>query len=223
MKHLLRIISVALAVVAISCQKEPEIVKVTGVTLNSTSLTLTEGEFQTLSTTVSPQDAANKKVIWSTSNASVADVDNGGKVTALAAGTATITVTTDDGGKTATCAVTVKAKVYPVESVSLDKTAVELTEGETATLTATIKPDNASDKTVTWSSAQVSVATVTDGVITAVAPGEATITVTTNDGGKTATCAVTVNAVLPPGALSGEFSVSDTRKVHFSQGNLWYD
>lgn len=225
MERFSRILCIILTVLAISCQKEkePEIVKVTGVTLNSTSLTLTEGESQTLSATVSPQDAANKKVIWSTSNASVASVDNGGKVTASAAGSATITVTTDDGGKTATCKVTVNAKVYPVESVSLDKTSVELTEGETATLTATVKPENASDKTVSWSSSQESVATVTDGVITAVSTGEATITVTTNDGGKTATCKVTVKAPLPSGALPGEFSVSDTKKVHFSQGNLWYD
>ena len=192
--RLAKILFAILTVLATSCQKEkePEIIKVADVTLDITSLSLIEGESQTLSATVSPQEAANKKVIWSTSNASVAGVDNGGKVTAVTVGSATITVKTDDGGKTATCAVTVNAKVYPVESVSLDKTAVELTEGETATLTATVKPENASDKTVSWSSSQESVATVTDGVITAVAPGEATITVTTNDGGKTATCKVTV-------------------------------
>lgn len=223
--RLAKILFAILTVLATSCQKEkePEIIKVTDVTLDITSLSLIEGESQTLSATVSPQEAANKKVIWSTSNASVAGVDNGGKVTAVTVGSATITVKTDDGGKTATCAVTVNAKVYPVESVSLDKSSVELTEGETATLTAAVTPDNATDKTVFWSSSLESVATVTDGVITAVSAGEAAITVTTNDGGKTATCKVTVKASLPPGALPGEFSVSDTKKVHFSQGNLWYD
>ncbi|MCQ2182378.1 MAG: Ig-like domain-containing protein [Bacteroidales bacterium] len=223
MKRFSRILCIILTVLAISCQKEkePEIVKVTGVTLNSTSLTLTEGESQTLSATVSPQDAANKKVIWSTSNASVASVDNGGKVTASAAGSATITVTTDDGGKTATCVVTVKAAVVPVTGVTLEPSTLEITVGDAdVKLTATVAPDNATDKTVSWSSDKTDVATVdTEGSVHAVAPGTATITVTTTDGGKTATCKVTVLANID-GALSGLFSVSNTRKVRFSQGNL---
>ena len=115
-------------------------------------------------------------------------------MTALKAGTATITVTTEDGGKTATCQVTVNARIYNVESVSLDKTNITLTEGDSETLTATVYPDNATNKNVSWKSSNTSVATVNNGVVTAIKAGTATITVTTKDGGKTATCQVTVKA-----------------------------
>ena len=92
----------------------------------------------------------------------------------------------------ATCEVTVKAKVYPVEGVSLDRTSVELTEGDEITLNATVKPDNATNKRVTWSSSDESVAKVSDGKVVALAPGNAIITVNTKDGRKTATCEVVV-------------------------------
>ena len=108
-----------------------------------------------------------------------------------------------------------------MESVSLDKTEIELTEGDEEQLTATIAPENASNKNVSWSSSDEEVGTVSSGgKVTAVKAGTATITVTTEDGGKTATCAVTVKSGLPEGALPGEFSVSATKKVHFSKGNL---
>ena len=96
---------------AISCEEPlPESVPVTAVTLNSASMELLEGESQTLTAVVSPSNADNQKVIWMSSNSSVASVAEG-KVTALKPGKATITVKTDDGGKTATCEVTVNAKV----------------------------------------------------------------------------------------------------------------
>jgi uncharacterized protein YjdB len=116
-------------------------------------------------------------------------------VTGVKAGSATITVKTNDGGKTATCAVTVEAKAVAVESVSLDKSELTLIVGEDATLTATVKPDGATDKSVSWASDKEAVATVDEGgKVSAKAEGEATITVTTKDGGKTATCKVTVKA-----------------------------
>ena len=171
-------------------------VNVTGVTLDKTTLELTEGESQTLKATVAPENATDKSVTWSSSATNIATVDANGKVTAVAAGTATITVKTNDGGKTATCAVTVKAKIVSVAGVSLDKTTLELTEGESQTLKATVAPENATDKSVTWSSSATNIATVdANGKVTAVAAGTATITVKTNDGGKTATCALTVNAI----------------------------
>ena len=183
---------------AISCEEPlPESVPVTAVTLNSASMELLEGESQTLTAVVSPSNADNQKVIWMSSNSSVASVAEG-KVTALKPGKATITVKTDDGGKTATCEVTVNAKVYPVESVSLDLTSAELTEGNEITLTATVKPDNATNKGVSWSSSDPTVASVSEGKVTALKPGKATITVKTDDGGKTATCEVTVNAKVYP-------------------------
>ena len=190
-------IILCLCIVLIGCTKEIVPITVTGVTLSPTSITLVEGESQDLTATITPSNAENQKVRWSSSDASVAIVTDG-KVTALKAGNATITVTTEDGGKTATCAVKVDAKVYPVTSVSLDKTTCELTEGDELTLTATIAPDNATNKNVTWSTSDASVATVADGKVTALKAGTTTITVTTEDGSKTATCAVTVKAKVYP-------------------------
>ena len=181
----------------IGCTEEPAPIAVASVTLDSSSMTLVEGESQKLTATVSPSNAENKEVIWTSSNSSVASVKDG-LVTAIKVGEATITVKTDDGGKTAACKVTVNAKVYPVESVSLDRTSVELTEGDEITLNATVKPDNATNKNVTWSSSDESVIKVIDGKVTALIPGSAVITVKTEDGSKTATCEVTVKAKVYP-------------------------
>ena len=104
----------------------------------------------------------------------------------------------------------------PVTGVSLDKSTLTLTEGDSETLTATVAPANATDKTITWSTSNSSVATVSDGKVTAVAEGSATITVTTTDGGKTATCDVTVNpkpkytVTLNAGSGTCEASVTET-------------
>ena len=174
-------------------------VNVTEVTLDKTELTLTEGETETLTATVKPDNADNKKVTWSSDKTEIATVDGAGKVTAVKAGEAVVTVTTEDGGKTATCKVTVKAKVIGVTEVTLDKTELTLTEGETETLTATVKPDNADNRKVTWSSDKTEIATVDGaGKVTAVKAGEAVVTVTTEAGGKTATCKVTVKAKAVP-------------------------
>ena len=174
---------------AVSCEKEPQPVNVTGVTVSPTSLSLVEGESGDLTATVSPSNADNASVTWDSSDKSVATVSNG-KVTAVKAGSANITVKTVDGGFTASCAVTVAAKVIDVSSVSLSKTELTLTEGDSETITATVKPDDATDKTVTWSSSDTAVATVDGGKIAAVKEGTATITA--KAGEKTATCTVTV-------------------------------
>ena len=187
----------AIALLLAGCGQEKEPVAVTGVTLSQTSLTMTEGDTQTLSATVQPSNADNRFVSWSSSNASVASVQDG-LVTAHQAGSATITVKTADGGKTATCSVTVTAKVVAVAGVSLDKTSLELTEGDEATLTAIVTPDNASNKNVTWTSSNPEVATVENGKVTAIKVGTTTITVKTEDGGKTATCEVTVREMVYP-------------------------
>ena len=191
MRKLLPLSLILLAILA--CQKEPGTVNVTNITLSSESISLVEGDNETLTATVSPSNATNKKVIWTSTDGSIASVDNG-KVTALKPGKTTIKATSDDGGKTATCQVTVNAKVYKVESVSLDRTSITLTEGDSQTLTATVSPSNATNKNVSWKSSNTSVATVSNGKVSALKAGTATITVTTEDGGKTATCQVTVNA-----------------------------
>jgi uncharacterized protein YjdB len=169
-------------------------VAVTGVTLSPTTATLNIGGTQQLTTSILPSNATNKTVTYSSSNTAVATVNTTGIITAVAAGTATITATTQDGAKTAACAVTVNTPTVAVTSVSLSPTTVTMTIGGTQQLTATVLPSNATNKTVTYNSSNTSIATVnTSGLITAVASGSATIMVTTQDGSKTATCAVTVN------------------------------
>ena len=185
-------------------------VPVESVSLDKTTLGLTEGETARLTATVEPSNATNKSVTWSSDNESVATVTNG-VVTAVGAGTATITVTTVDQSKTATCEVTVTAATVPVTGVTLNKTSTSLYVGDTETLTATAEPSDATNKNVTWSSDDTSVATVdASGLVTAVAPGTAVITVTTADGGKTATCTVTVSRYSSGGgSSSSSTSLSD--------------
>ena len=170
-------------------------VYVTGVKLNKTSVNPTVGDTVQLTATVSPSDATNKTVYWSSSNPSVATVDGAGKVTAKGAGTAKITVKTDDGSKTATCTITVKNKPVNVTGVKLNKTSVNATAGDAVQLTATVNPENATNKGVTWSSSNTVVATVdSNGKVVAKKAGTAKITVKTKDGGKTSACTVTVEA-----------------------------
>lgn len=172
----------------------PAPVKVTSVRLNKTSATLTaKGQTAALTAFVTPSNATNKTVTWKSSNTGVATVTSTGKVTAVANGTATITATAADGsGKSATCKITVNIPVS-VTGVSLNRTSATLTtKGQTVSLTATVAPSNATNKSVTWSSSNTSVATVSNGLVTAVGNGTATITVTTADGAKKATCTVTV-------------------------------
>lgn len=170
-------------------------IAVESVSLSSMELTLTEGENASLVFTINPSNASIKDVTWESSSTSVATVSQSGRVDAVSEGTTLITVTTEDGNKTASCAVTVKAKVIPVTGISLNKTTLSMNEGDVQVLTATVSPSNATDKSVTWSSSNTSVATVSSsGVVTAKIAGSATIMVTTNDGGKTATCSVTVKS-----------------------------
>ena len=186
-------------------------VPVTGVSLNTSTLNLIEGGTDTLTATVEPNNATNRNVTWSSDNPSVATVNNG-VVSAVSEGTATITVTTADGGKTATCAVTVTAAPVPVSGVKLNKSETALTVGDTETLTATVAPANATNQNVTWASSDPSVATVdAAGKVTAVAPGTATITATTVDGGFTATCTVTVRPYIPPANPNYKITVEATQ------------
>lgn len=167
-------------------------IPVASVELSQTEITLEVDGTATLTATVSPDNATNKTVIWESDKTNIATVDNTGKVTAIAQGTAKITATAD--GKSADCSVTVTAKPVPVTGITLDQTEITLEIDETETLTATLTPDNATDKTVTWTVAPSGVVSVENGVITALKDGTATITATAN--GKSANCTVTVNAPL---------------------------
>lgn len=161
-------------------------VPISAIKLNKTSATLLQGESLNLIATVSPGDATDKTVRWSSSNNSIATVSNG-VVTAVSKGTTTITAKA--GSKTATCTITVTE--IPVSSITLNKTSATLVKGETLALSATVNPSNATDKTITWSSSNNKVATVNyNGVVTAVSKGS--VTITAEAGGKTATCSITV-------------------------------
>ena len=183
-------------------------VPVTGITVSPATLSLTTGQTGQVNATITPANATNKSISWSSSNTSVATVSITGLVTSVSPGTANITVTSSDGGFTSTCAVTVTAPVVPVTGVSVSPATLSLEKGKTGTLTATVAPANATNKNVSWSSSNSAVATVnTTGVVTAVGGGLATITVTTADGNKTATSSITVTVpvsgvTLSPATLS---------------------
>ena len=191
------------------------IYKVTKVELNKTSLTLDVGNSDTLIAAITPDNATDKSVTWESSAPGVATVDTSGKVTAVAPGTATITVTTTDGGFTDTCQVTVTAATVPVSGVTLSQNQASLYYNRTPntlTLTATVAPANATNQNVTWASSDPSVATVdAAGKVTAVAPGTATITATTVDGGFTAICTVTVRPDIPPANPNYRITVEATQ------------
>ena len=175
----------------------PVVVPVTGIELDKETAEIQVGAAEILNATITPENATNKEVTWVSSNEEVATVVRG-VVFAKAPGEATITAISVDGEFKDTCVVTVVEAppvVVSVTGVTLDKETAELKEGESLTLTATVAPENATNKNVTWSSSDEAVATVDEtGKVTAVKAGSATITVTTEDGQKTDTCVVTVKA-----------------------------
>lgn len=185
----------------------PITVPVTGVEITEKNVTLDKGNTASIVATVKPENASNKNVTWSSSDENVAKVVNG-VVTGIGEGTAIITVTTDDGGKTDTCTVTVndnkQVEEIPVTGVKFDINLAEgvslvVNKGTTYTVEATVLPENATNKNITWSSSDENIIKIANGVITAIEEGTATITVTTVDGNKTASITVKVvsNEVVP--------------------------
>ena len=176
-------------------QQTPSTVAVTSVTVAPGTLALEVGGTGNLTATVAPENATDKAVTWASSNSAVATVANG-VVTAVSAGTAEITATA--GGKSGKCVVTVTnpaPATVEVTSVTVAPATLALEVGGSGNLTATVAPDNATNKTVTWTTSNAAVATVNNGAVTAVAKGSATITATA--GGKSGTCAVTVSEPAP--------------------------
>ena len=168
----------------------PKEIPATAITLSDTTLNLQKGNTATLTATVTPENSTDA-VEWSSSDESVATIANG-VVTAKGIGTATITAKA--GSKTATCEVTVVPKEIPATAITLSNTTLNLQKGDTATLTATVTPDNSTDA-VEWSSSDETIATVANGTVTAVGKGSANITVTA--GNVSAVCSVTVTEVTP--------------------------
>ena len=175
------------------------VVLVEGITLNATEQTLTEGETFALTASVTPENATNKSLAWTSSDENVATVDANGLVSAVKEGTATITVKATDGSNVSTkCTIKVKAAVVLVEGITLNATEQTLTVGETFALTASVLPENATNKSLAWTSSDENVATVdANGLVTAVKEGTATITAKANDGSNaSASCTITVKATV---------------------------
>lgn len=164
---------------------------ITSITLNKSEISLKKGDEFTLVATLSPEDATNKDIEWSSDNEEVVTVSSDGVLKTVANGTATITAKNPSSGISAKCNVTVYGYV---ESVSLNKTSIEIVKGGSYTLKETVLPNDAINKNVTWSSSDETIATVINGVVKGKKIGKATITVTTEDQTKTASCEVTVKS-----------------------------
>lgn len=178
-----------------------ETVEITGAP--TAAVLLADGSVQ-LGATVAPARATEKTITWTSDDTDVATVDSTGNVTFVGVGTATITATAPSGAKDEV-AITIQAANIAVTGVTLDKSSVSIKKAEKVTLTATVAPEDASNKNVTWTSSNENVATVVDGVVTGVGVGSAVITVTTEDGEKTATCDVEVTAAY---VVAGKYNLS---------------
>ncbi|MGX8728359.1 MAG: Ig-like domain-containing protein, partial [Lachnospiraceae bacterium] len=163
---------------------------VASIKLSKTKGSMNVGKKSTLTATVSPSNAANPEITWTSSNRKVAAVSKTGVVTAVGRGECTITASTKNG-VSASCKLTVK---QPVTKLTLTKTAAKVKKGKTVKLSVLVAPENASNKKVSWISGNSKIATVdANGVVKGIKKGQATITVVAMDGsGKTATCIVTV-------------------------------
>ena len=218
--HLIVLLTL-IASVSSSCRKEVRgggdsiDISVTEITLNNNELALFLGDTATLIATILPENATNKAIVWASSNTFVATVMPNGLVTALSEGKTTIVVSTQDGSKSASCAVTVGILVT---GVTLNKNELVLGVNETETLVATIEPANATNKTVTWKSSNNNVATVdNNGKVTTLAEGETVITVVTTDGGFSDECKVIIAPYREPyltfGASKTTVKNYETRKL----------
>jgi len=200
-------------------------VAVGGVSLDDAA-TIAVGQTKALNAVLSPVEPSNKNVTWASDNEAVAKVDENGVVTAIAAGTANITVTTEDGGFTDTCVVTVVDAV-PVTAITLPETA-EVEAFKVKTLVATVAPETATTKAVKWTSNDETVASVDEkGNVTAHKPGSAVITATATDGsGVSASCTVTVTYVASESSMASELqmmvSEETTLDVSISPSNATF-
>ena len=200
---------------------------VTTLAMSETSLAMNSGTTAQLSVTVTPSDAFNPSVTWTSSDESVVTVDQNGLVTAVAGGTATITATTTDGGyKTAQCTVTV---TQMVTSIVLSQTAIVLELDEFVRLTATVLPENAANKSVAWSSSNSDIAPVRNGRVDAYDYGTAVITCEAADGsGVKATCVVSivdpstyVDLGLPSGTLWATMNIGAENPEDYGDYFAW--
>lgn len=164
----------------------------TSISLSAESSSISIGATTQLTVGYTPSDTNVKNVTYTSSNESVATVSNTGLVTGITQGNATITATAQTATGTTSATTSITVTPIAVTSVSLSSNSETIKVGKTVTLIPTISPSNATNKNVTWSSSNTSVATVSEGIVTGVSAGTVTITVTTVSGNKTATCTVVV-------------------------------
>ena len=187
----------------------PEQVAVTGMTLEKKSIEVEKGKTETINAIITPENATRKAITWTSSDTNVATVTNG-VVKGISAGTAIITATTKDGNFTDTCEVTVTQNA--VTGIRISEKLIDLGMGYKKQITATVMPDDATDKSVEWTSENPEIAAVSDnGTITGKSYGRTVVTATTTDGGYTAKCVVRVKPIDVFDATgSNEFVLSNT-------------
>lgn len=193
-KYLSPFFSILLMTIALfSCIESDPVVYVQRVELSEESFSMEVGGGFLLSAEIYPSNATNKDLAWFSSNETVATIDETGNVVAKSDGTAIITVTTKDGGKTDKCTVTVVKPIVKVESVEMSQHELSIAVGDEYQLTAKINPSDATDKSLIWYSNNNDVAIVGEsGLITAISVGMTRVYVKSNDGAKTDYCNITV-------------------------------
>ncbi|MFA9377939.1 MAG: Ig-like domain-containing protein [Lachnotalea sp.] len=173
----------------------PVTINVAKITLSDSSASLKLNQTLSLSATVSPSDATNSSITWTSSNPAVASVDSNGTVTAITVGTTAITATANDTSTiSSSCNITVESNIINVSSIELSSTTLTLRKSGNAVIAATILPSNSTDPSIIWTSSNSKVATVdTTGKVTGTSYGTTTITATANDNSSiAATCKVVV-------------------------------
>lgn len=192
----------------------PEQVAVTGMTLEKKSIEVEKGKTETINAIITPENATRKGITWTSSNTNVATVTNG-VVKGISAGTATITATTKDGNFTDTCEVTVMQNA--VTGIRISEKLIDLGMENKKQITATVMPDDATDKSVEWTSENPEIATVSDnGTITGKSYGRTVVTATTTDGGYTAKCVVRVKPIDVVDATGNNEFVSENTDANTS-------
>lgn len=212
MKSFFQYLGVLLLLAAVSCDKNGKgDVKVTRISLSETEVVLRKGDVRSLSVTLAPSNATDQTVVWTSSNSNVVSVRDG-LITAVEVGSANVHATTADGRKRASCAVTVESEYIPVESVmimdedginSLNGGVLGMVEGDTYVAIAAVRPGDATNQNVSWMTSDPLVATVKNGTIKAVSAGSCTLTITSDAGGRTASCTISVQGYVPPVDVTG--------------------
>ncbi|MGL4850923.1 MAG: phage tail spike protein [Clostridium sp.] len=189
-------------------------IPVSSVTVNPSSKSCYVGDYFDITATVNPSNATNKTITWSSTNTNIATVSSSGRVTARKAGTVTIKATSNNG-KVAQCSVRVDEidTTIPVTGVELTETSKNCIVGDTFRLTHRVKPSNATNTSVTWSSSNRNVATVSQGEVTTLSKGTCSITVRTADGGYTSSCTVNVEDESTPTIPVSSITVMPSSKT----------